>query len=143
MKLHPAALDPAHIQNIIDQTQQMIPRIQDLVQTVPDPLLIFQMSHGYMGKSQDRIHRCPDVMGHIRKEDALGVVGVSGPLQRVFQQPPLLLFTPALLCDISKTDDDIRQVLIRIPDPQDLCADKSRSSVHAETECKVKIFLFS
>ena len=116
MQLQPSALDPAHIQDVIDQIHQMITGIYDLVQAVKHPLLFIQMSHGNMGESQNCVHRCPYIMGHISQKYALGPVCVCRALQRVFQKDPLLFLAALLLRLIADDQIRARQMLVLVVD---------------------------
>ena len=70
-----AAFDSAHIQNIIDQRQQMVAGGKDLVQIVPHPFLILHIAGCQCGKSDNGVHGRADIMRHIGEECALGTVG--------------------------------------------------------------------
>ena len=73
-KLHLSAFNSADIQNIVDQCQQMFRGRADLIQAVSD-FLILHLFHGNIGKANDRIHRCTDIMGHVIQERSLCLVG--------------------------------------------------------------------
>ena len=46
-----------------------------LRRAISDLLFVVDMVDGDGGKADDRIHRCADIMGHVGKESALGLVG--------------------------------------------------------------------
>ena len=80
---HSSALDAAHIEDIVDQLQEVVAGSDDLIQAVFDPDRIIQVRGSDVGKAYDRVHRRPDVMGHIGQERVLGVSSVSGLFERV------------------------------------------------------------
>ena len=77
-----AAFNAADIQHIIDQSQQMIGAFADLLQTVFD-FRLWIMLHGNIGKANDGIHRCSDVMGHIVQEGGLCAACILRGMDRV------------------------------------------------------------
>ena len=84
MQLHFAALDPAHLQNIIDQIQQVAAGVFDLIQVGPHGrriLFVFCQS----GESDDRVHGRPDIVRHIGKKSGFCFTGRPGCLQSLLQ----------------------------------------------------------
>ena len=69
-----SALNPAHIQDIIDQGKQMVTGGKDLTQIIPNPVFIINIAYSQCGKADDRIHWCPDIVRHVGKEGTLGPV---------------------------------------------------------------------
>ena len=61
---HAAAFDPAHIQDIIDQGKQMLGAAADLFQLFPGFFGKIRLAQGDAVKSDDRVHRRPDLMAH-------------------------------------------------------------------------------
>ncbi len=59
------AFDMAHIQYVIDQTQQMVSGCLNLFQIFRNLFLLINMCDGKICKSDDSVHRGADVMGHI------------------------------------------------------------------------------
>ena len=105
LNLHLAALDTAHIQHIIDQAQQMIAGRCDLSQVILHLFGIINMCRRKGCKSNDGIHRRPDIMGHIIQECRLRFVGVLCRRQCILQVRLLLLqllFHPLLVIYINK-----------------------------------------
>ena len=86
-----SALNPAHVQNIIDQAQQMVAGCGDLGQIILDLLGIVDMRCGKGRKSDDSVHRRPDVVGHIIEKCSLCPVGMLGCSKRVLEVNGLLL----------------------------------------------------
>ena len=70
-----AAFDAAHIQNVIDEGEQMVAGGQDLAQIVLNPLLVIHIAHRQRGEADDGVHRRADIMGHIGEERTLGPIG--------------------------------------------------------------------
>ncbi len=89
--LHLAAFDAAHIQHVVDQTEQMIAGRGDFTQIILHLLLIIHMSSGKRGKTYDGVHRRPDIVGHIVQERGLCPVGMLRRCQRILQIDLLLL----------------------------------------------------
>ena len=56
------ALDPAHIQDFIDQSQKMLAGDGDLAKGVQDAFLIVYMHAGDSGHTKDGVHRCADIL---------------------------------------------------------------------------------
>ena len=69
-----SALNPAHIQDIIDQGKQMVTGGKDLSQIIPNLVFIINIAYSQCGKADDRIHWCPDIVRHVGKEGTLGPV---------------------------------------------------------------------
>ena len=105
LDLHFSALDTAHVQNIIDQAQQMIAGRGDLGQIILHLLLIVNMRRCQRGKADNCIHGGPDIMGHVVQERGLGPVRVlrrcQGILQIDFLSFQALLHLP-LIIDVQK-----------------------------------------
>ena len=123
--LYLAALDTAHVKNIVDQAQQMIAGRKNLLQTIPDLLFVVDMVDGDGGKADDRIHRCADIVGHVGKESALGLVGMLRLHQGILQCLRLLLLFPHLLGDLFR--DYHYHDFIRIVSPRH---DKGLTDAH-------------
>ena len=121
MQFHASALDPAHIQDIVDEFQQMVSGIQDLVQAVLHSFFIIDMFECDPREAQNSVHGRPDIVGHIGQEQALGPVRVPGPLQSVFQKTPLLLFCLPLVLDTGKSDNHFIENIRVLTHPYDLC----------------------
>ena len=83
--LYLAALDAAHIQHIIDQAEQMIAGGRDLRQIILHLFRIVDVRRGKRSKAYDRIHRRPDIMGHVIEECRLRPVGMLCRCQCVLQ----------------------------------------------------------
>ena len=86
IQMHFPAFNTAHIQNVIDQAQQMVSRCHNLFQIFRYLFLVVHMRDCKSGKSDNRVHRRADVMGHIGQKDAFCLVCLVRLLQRVFQQ---------------------------------------------------------
>ena len=69
-----AALNSADIQHIIDKGQQVLGAVADLIQTGFDLGLGIELQRN-VGKADDGIHGCPNVVGHIVQEGAFRGVG--------------------------------------------------------------------
>ena len=85
-----AALDMAHVQNVVDEAQEMRAGGLDLVQVLLHFLRLIEAAGSQSGEAHDGVHGRADVVGHVREEGALGGVGLVGLGQRLFQQGLLL-----------------------------------------------------
>ena len=47
---------------------------KNLTQIIPDSFLIINITYSQCGKTDNRIHWCPDIVRHIRKESALCLI---------------------------------------------------------------------
>ena len=66
-----STLNPAHIQDIIDQRKQMVTGGKDLTQIIPNPVFIINIAYSQCGKTDDCIHWCPNIVRHVGKEGTL------------------------------------------------------------------------
>ncbi len=69
-----STLNPAHIQDIVDQREQMDAGGKDLAQIILNPFLVINITYSQCRKADNRIHWCPDIVRHIRKECTLCLV---------------------------------------------------------------------
>ena len=111
-----SASDLAHIQNIIDQGQQMMRCFIDLFQTVFDPLRIIQIFLDDLHHTHDPVDRCADIVGHMGEKLTFGLIGpfrlFIGLLQffLIFQQGADIFFLtsvyfPVTGCNTQYNDD--------------------------------------
>ncbi len=75
------ALNLGNIQNVVNQTQEMLSGSPNLLRIFPYLFRIIHIFCEQRRKSQDCIHRSTDIMGHIRKKRSLGVIGDLRRLQ--------------------------------------------------------------
>ena len=75
LQLNFSAFNPAHVQNIVDQGKQVVAGGQNFRQIIPDLFRILHIGKGQRGKADDRIHGGADIVGHVGKEGALGLIG--------------------------------------------------------------------
>ena len=66
-----SALNPAHIQYIIDQWKQMLTGRKNFAQIILNPFFVINITCSQCCKSNNRIHWCPDIMRHIGKKNTL------------------------------------------------------------------------
>ncbi len=69
-----AALDPTHIQDLINQSQQMFAGDRDLAQRIQYPFLFVNVHPRHGCHTQNRIHGRTDIMAHPGQEIALGQI---------------------------------------------------------------------
>ena len=65
LKRHSSALNAAHVQNVIDQAQQMNAGCPYFAEAVDDFFPVVDMLCGNVREADDRVHGSPYVMGHI------------------------------------------------------------------------------
>ena len=78
-----AALDAAHVQDVVDEREQMAARGEGLGQIVPDPFGVADVADRKGGEADDGVHRGADVVRHIGQEVALCAAGGLGGRDRV------------------------------------------------------------
>ena len=72
---HPAGLDAAHVQNVVDELQQVAGAVADFFQIIPGlrrQCLILQRQ---AVQADDGVHRGADFVAHVGEEGGLGAVG--------------------------------------------------------------------
>ena len=86
-----SALNFGHIQDLIDQVEQMPAGYIDLRKTVLYFFRRIQVGLGNNGHTHNGIHRRPDIMGHGGKEIGLGRICHPGRIISLLQRLPLTL----------------------------------------------------
>ena len=102
-----AALDVAHVQNVVDEAQEMRAGGLDLVQVLLHFLRLIEAAGSQSGEAHDGVHGRADVVGHVREEGALGGVGLVGLGQRLFQQGLLLHLLAGLHVDAAQAQHHV------------------------------------
>ena len=82
-----AAFNSAHVENIVDQSQQIARGQLNFFDAVAGFRRIVQRLGGDRAHPQNRVHRRADFMRHPRQEIGLGRVGLLGGVQRGRQLP--------------------------------------------------------
>ena len=95
LKNHASRFDAAHIQNIVDETQQMFCRGIDLFQIIPGRIRDRRIIQCDIIQSDNGVHRCSYFMTHVGKEYRLGFIGFFGCRQCITEG--LTLFFQLLL----------------------------------------------
>ena len=65
------AFDSAHVQNVVDESEQMIAGGKNLFERIFDLRAVFKMPQRQIREPDYRIHRRPDVVAHVRQESCL------------------------------------------------------------------------
>ena len=102
-----AALDMAHVQNVVDEAQEMRAGGLDLVQVLLHFLRLIEAAGSQSGEAHDGVHGRADVVGHVREEGALGGVGLVGLGQCLFQQGLLLHLLASLHVDAAQAQHHV------------------------------------
>ena len=89
-----SGLDPGHIQNIIDQGQQMVRKLLCLFQIGSGRILRLHLTLGQGQHTGNTVQRSTDLMGHPGQESGLGLTGFL----RRLQTPLIGLQLPVTLC---------------------------------------------
>ena len=95
------ALNSAHIQHIIDQTEQMLAGCTDFFQIIQNKLCIINMCCRKYCESDDRIHGCTDIMGHITQKRCFRPVRMLRSCKCISQILILRYLTFFFLCGIT------------------------------------------
>ena len=82
---HLAALDTAHIENIIDEGEQMLTRHSDLPEIIPHLLRMLELRGCKPGEADDGIHRGTDIVRHAIQEGGFRRIGTLGLGERLLQ----------------------------------------------------------
>ena len=82
---HAPRLDAGHIQNIVDDVQQVMGRSVDLFQRFPGLFGNIRIAQGDIVQADDGVHGRADLVAHIGKESGLGPVGLFRGIQRAVQ----------------------------------------------------------
>ena len=85
MDLHPSGLDFGEVEDVVDQRQEMLSADQDLPK-----ILVFargqdvlRAPHHQPGKTDNGVHRGPELVGHVGQELGLGLGGGFGRFFRL------------------------------------------------------------
>ena len=105
-QLHFTAFNTAHIQNVIDQAQQMISGRHDLFQILFYLIPVIDMGDRQRSKPYDCIHRGTDIMGHIGKKYALCLIRLICLQKRFLQHTFFLHFITGFLIHAAESNYD-------------------------------------
>ncbi len=105
VQMHLAALYAAHVQDIVNQAQQMVAGGHDLLQVFLHLIPVAYMGHGQGGEAHDGVHGGADIVGHIGEEDALGLAGPVRLQEGVLKLLLLLHFLAGLLVHAAQPQD--------------------------------------
>ena len=87
---HPPGLDPAHIQDIVDDPQQVLRGHTDFFQMVPGFGRNVRLVEGDAVQADNGVHRRADFVAHTGKEGRFGPAGLLGGVQSFLQGLTLL-----------------------------------------------------
>ena len=104
---HLAALDVAHVQDVVDETEEVGAGGLDLAQVLLNPFGLIDAAGGQSGKAHDSVHGRADVVGHVGEEGALGGIRLVGLGEGLFQKGPLLHLFAGLDIDAAQAEDDV------------------------------------
>ena len=90
LEMEPAALDAAHVQDVVDEREQMAARGEGLGQIVLHPFGVVDIGDREGGEADDGVHRGADIVAHVEQELPLGAVGRALVLERDLQFAVLL-----------------------------------------------------
>ncbi len=104
-----SGFDPRHIQNFINQLQQVLAGLQNFVNTL---LLVgcqrfLLIGIDQLAESQNSVQGCAQFMAHLRQKLRLGIVGLHRVLLRLDQ----FLLCLLLAGDVFESDDGANHIL--------------------------------
>ncbi len=102
-----AALDLAHVQDVVDEVEQVLAGGGDLPGVLPDLLRMLRVPAQQHGEAHNGVHGGADVVGHVGQEVALGLVGGLGGVEGL---PQGLIHLP-LLGAVGEHEDELVLVL--------------------------------
>ena len=82
---HLAALDAAHIENIVDEGEQMLTRPPDLPEIIPHLLRMLELRRCKLSEADDGIHRGTDIVRHAVQEGCFRRIGTLCLRERLLQ----------------------------------------------------------
>ena len=85
LQCHLAALDAAHIENIIDEGEQMLTRHLDLPEVIPHLLRMLELRRCKSGEADDGIHRGTNIVRHAIQEGGFRRIGTLSLGERLLQ----------------------------------------------------------
>ena len=106
-----AALDAAHIQNIVDDAQQQLTGAFQLAQMLGKLFRLVQLVFHQGGDADDGVHGGADIVAHVGEEVRLGFAGTLGGLQRLGGS---ILRPPHLVVGLRQLDVILLQTEVRL-----------------------------
>ena len=85
LQRHLAALDAAHIEDVIDEGQKMLARHPDLSEVITHLVRMLELRRCELGEADDGIHRGTDIVRHIIEKGGFRRIGTLGLRKRVLQ----------------------------------------------------------
>ena len=120
---HAAGFDAGHVQDVIDQVQQVVRGRADLLQVAPGPVGQVRVIESDIVQADDGVHGRPDLMAHVGQEGGLGPVGLLRHAQGVAEGLLLLQVPAGLRVDICEAGahivDDISVHLAGVMDARE------------------------
>ena len=83
-----SALDPAHVQHIVNQAKQVLAGRQNFGQVVFHFLPVVNVGYRQRRETDDCVHRRADIMGHVGKEGALCFIRFLRHMEGLLRQMP-------------------------------------------------------
>ena len=90
---HPPRLDAAHVEDVVDEPQQVVGAGADFLQVGATPGREFGVAQGDVVQPDDGVHRGADFVAHVGKEVGLGAADLFGHLLVQLQ----LFFLPCMI----------------------------------------------
>ena len=115
---HLAALDAAHIQNVVHQAQQVVAGQHDLAQAVAHAISVVQVIQRDGRKARDGIHGRAEIVGHVGEEGRFRLARMLGQIERILQRHLLAQLLAHLAGDVAGGQDDLRVALGQTDDAQ-------------------------
>ena len=101
---HLSLLQPGHVQDVVDEAQELPAGDGDLLQVVPDLLRLLHMLFGHLGEADDAVERSAHVVRHVAEKGLLGLFALAGGGQGILQQLPLLQLAALFLLHLPEAE---------------------------------------
>ena len=115
---HASGFDAAHVQDVVDDPQQMMGGIADLSQVFLDLIAGRGIVHGDVVQTDDRVHWGADLVAHVGQECRLGFICFLGCAERLRQRLVFCHRLPHFLVDDGQAEahcmHDIVVAILRV-----------------------------
>ena len=107
LQLELPVLHAGHLQDVVDEAQEVGARRVDSVQVPRRPLPVPQVPPGQLAGAQNGVQRGAHIVGHAAEEGLLGGLVLPGQLEGLLQQTPLLELTLLLAVHFPEAEDHL------------------------------------
>ena len=107
LQLELPVLHAGHLQNVVDEAQEVPARAVDPVQVPRRPLPVLQVPPGQLAGAQNGVQGGAHIVGHAAEKGLLGRLVLPGQLEGLLQQPPLLELPLLLPLHLPEAEDHL------------------------------------